>query len=315
MFHTKLCEVLDIKYPIIQGGMAWISESLLVAAVSNAGGLGTIGAGNWDDDTLRRDIHKTQGFTDKPFAVNIVPLAGVNMEGRINLLVDEGVRLVSTAFTDPTTRLVEKMTKKGIKVISVVPSVRLARRMEDEGASIIVVSGDGAGGHTGDIATLPLVPQVVDAVNVPVVAAGGIGDGRGLMAALSLGACGIQMGTRFILTTECNCHPIIKEKILEATEEDTRVTGMITGTPMRALVNPFIEDWLDKEKRQAMTKEEFQKWGMGRYRGATVDGNWKEGTIACGQICGMIRKVEPAKEIVERIMKEAETIYRELGRT
>ena len=148
MFHTKLCEILDIKYPIIQGGMAWISESSLVAAVSNAGGLGTIGAGNWDDDTLRREIRKTGELTNKPFAVNIVPLAGVDLRERIDLLMNEGVRLVSTAFTDPTTRLVEKMVKKGIKVISVVPSVRLAKRMEDEGASIIVASGDGAGGHT-----------------------------------------------------------------------------------------------------------------------------------------------------------------------
>ena len=154
---------------------------------------------------------------------------------------------------------------------------------------------------------------MADAVNLPVVAAGGIGDGRGLVAALALGVCGIQMGTRFILTKECNCHPVVKEKLLEATEEDTRVTGMITGSPMRALVNPFIEDWLDEEKKQVMTKEEFQKWGVGRYRGAIIDGNWKEGTIGCGQICGMIRKVEPAKEIIERIMKEAETVVKGLG--
>jgi len=312
MFQTELCKTLNIKYPIIQGGMAWISDSQLVAAVSNAGGLGTIGAGNYDDHKLREEIRKTKKLTDKPFCVNIVPLAGAMLIDRINLLLDEGVEMVSTALSDPTSELITKMAQRGIKVISVVPSVSLALRMEEEGASIIVASGDGAGGHTGNIATFPLVPQVVDAVKVPVVAAGGIGDARGFIAALALGACGIQMGTRFITSEECICHSIIKDKILEARDEDTRVTGMITGKPVRCLLNPFITDWIEKEKRQAMSKEEFQKWGMGRYRSAVIDGKWDEGTIACGQICGMIKKIEPVKDIIEEIMKDAETIYQSL---
>lgn len=313
MFYTKLCEFLKIRYPIIQGGMAWISDSTLVSAVSNAGGLGMIGAGNYSDEELREEIRKTKKLTNSRFGVNIVPLAGANLTDRINLLLEEEVDLVSTALADPTIDLVEKMTKKGIEVIAVVPSVNLARRMEDEGACIIVASGDGGGGHTGSVATFPLVPQVVDAVKVPVIAAGGIGDARGFLAALALGACGIQMGTRFIASTECICHQKIKQKILEATEEDTKVTGIFTGKPVRALFNPFIEDWLEQERRQTMTKKEFQEWGVGRYRAAVIEGDWEGGTIACGQICGMIATVEPVKDIIEGIMKDAERIYNSLA--
>lgn len=314
MFNTELCKTLNIKYPIIQGAMAWISESSLVSAVSNAGALGTLGAGNYDDKKLREEIRKTRELTKKPFAVNVVPLAGAQMRDRINLLLDEGIELASTALADPTSELVEQMTSKGMKVIAVVPTVKLAKRMEDEGACMIVASGDGAGGHTGNVATLPLVPQVVDAVKVPVVAAGGIGDARGFLAAMALGACGAQIGTRFIASKECICHPNIKQRILEACEEDTRVTGIITGKPVRALVNPFIEDWIERERRQSMTALEFAQWGMGRYYAAVIEGKLEEGTIACGQICGMIKKIEPVRDIIEQIMKEAEKIYHDLAR-
>jgi enoyl-[acyl-carrier protein] reductase II len=314
MFHTVICDMLGIKYPIIQGGMAWASDHRLTAAVSNAGGLGLIAAGNIPDKDLAYEIRETRRLTDKPFGVNMVPIAGVQLTDRIKTVLDEGVDIVATAFSDPTMPVISELHKHPITVLCVVPSVRLAKRVEQEGADIIVASGMEAGGHVGKIATLPLVPQVVDAVKVPVVAAGGIGDGRGLLAALSLGASGIQMGTRFMATVECVIHPSMKALIVEATEEDTVVTGNVTGSPARCLRNEFTDYWLSKEKEKGhMAKEELQREGLGRLRRGLLEGDLEQGTLPGGQVCGLVREIRSVKEIIDSIISEAESMYNKIG--
>lgn len=315
MFHTAICDMLGIKYPIIQGGMAWASDHRLTAAVSNAGGLGLIAAGNIPNEDLVKEIRQTRELTDKPFGVNMVAIAGVNLMDRIETIVGEGIGIIATAFSDPTMPVISELHKHPIKVICVVPSVRLAKRVEKEGSDIIVASGTEAGGHVGKIATLPLVPQVVDAVKVPVVAAGGIGDGRGFLAALSLGARGIQMGTRFLATKECIIHPRMKALILEATEEDTVVTGNVTGSPARCLRNEFTEYWIAQEKEKGrLAKDELQREGLGRLRRGMIEGDLTQGTLPSGQVCGLIREVKSVKEVIEGIISEAEAIYRNIGK-
>jgi enoyl-[acyl-carrier protein] reductase II len=316
MFHTAICDLLGIKYPIIQGGMAWASDHRLTAAVSNAGGLGIIAAGNIPDEDLVNEIRETRRLTDKPFGVNIVPIAGVQLMDRIKIIADEGINIVATAFSDPTMPVISELHKLPVKVLCVVPTVRLARRVEKEGADIIVASGNEAGGHVGKIATLPLVPQVVDAVKVPVVAAGGIGDGRGLLAALSLGASGIQMGTRFMATKECTIHARMKALIVEASEEDTVVTGNVTGSPARCLRNEFTDYWLKQEKEKGLrAKEELQREGLGRIRRGLVEGDLEQGTLPGGQACGLVREIKSVKEVIEDIMAQAEAMYKNIGTT
>ncbi len=315
MFRTAVCDMLGIEYPIIQGGMAWASDHRLTAAVSNAGGLGLIAAGNIPDEDLIHEIRETRKLTDKSFGVNIVSIAGVQLMDRIKVLVDEGINIAATAFSDPTMPVISELHKHPMKVLCVVPSVRLAKRVEAEGADIIVASGTEAGGHVGRIATLPLVPQVVDAVNAPVLAAGGIGDGRGLLAALSLGASGVQMGTRFLATKECIIHQSLKALLVEATEEDTVVTGSVTGSPARCLRNEFTDYWLTKEKEKGhMAKDELQREGLGRLYKGMIEGDMENGTLPGGQVCGLIREIKSVKEIIEGIMAEAEAIYKSMGK-
>lgn len=309
MFHTVLCDILNIRYPIIQGGMAWASDHKLAAAVSNAGGLGLIAAGNIPTEELRQEIHQARKLTDKPFGVNIVPIGGVKFEDRIKLMVDEGISIVATAFSDPTKPVIAELHKHPIKVISVVPTVRLARRVEKEGADIVVASGCEAGGHVGRISLLPLLPQIVDAVKVPVVATGGIGDARGFLAALALGACGIQMGTRFLASAECIIHPDVKKKILDTTEEGTEVTGEVTGSPARCIKNELTRHWLEREKKDGhLAKDELQNLGLGKLRKGLIDGDIAFGTVPAGQVCGLISDIKSVEEIITGIIKGAEAI-------
>jgi len=309
LFHTEICDLFDIKYPVILGGMAWAGEAELVSAVSNAGGLGLIGAGNMPDENLSEVIRTVKTLTDKPFGVNIVPVADVSMQKRVKTIVNEGVSIVAAAFSDPTASLITELHKNDIKVLAVVPSSKLAKRVEAEGADIVVASGTEAGGHCGKVATLPLVPQIVDVVDIPVVACGGIGDARGFLAALSLGACGIQMGTRFLATTECICHPDFKNAILNSSEEDTVVTGNITGTTCRVMKNRLTKEWLKKEDDEKTSKEEFERLGLGKIRDALIDGDVEFGSVVFGQIAGMIKEIKPVKQVILEIIKGARDIY------
>ena len=313
LFHTKLCDLLGIKYPVILGGMVWAGEASLTAAVSNAGGLGLIGSGNIPEESLRKEIRKVKALTDKPFGINVVPLAGVSMSERIRTIAEAEVPIVAAAFSDPTAPVITELHKYDIKVLAVVPSVRLARRVEEEGADVIVASGTEAGGHCSYVATLPLVPQVVDAVNTPVVACGGIGDARGFLAALALGACGIQMGTRFLATRECITHPLYKKAILQAADDDTVITGKLTGTTCRVLKNSLSEEWLRREKGKKTTKENLQTFGVGKIKNAIIDGDIEDGSVVCGQIAGMIKEIKPVKEMIDEILDEAVKIYKEIG--
>lgn len=312
LYHTGLCNLLGIEFPVILGGMVWAGEAGLASAVSNAGGLGLIGSGNISEEKLKKEIRKAKALTDKPFGVNIVPLAGVSMKERIRTIAAEGVSIVAAAFSDPTAPIISELHQYDIKVLAVVPSVRLARRVEDEGADVIVASGTEAGGHCSYIATFPLVPQVVDAVSVPVVACGGIGDARGFLAALALGACGIQMGTRFLATHECITHPLYKKALLQAADEDTVITGKLTGTTCRVLKNSLSAEWLKREQDKKTTKAELQALGVGKIKSALIDGDIENGSVVCGQVTGMIKKIKTVKEVIDEIIEGAEKIYQEL---
>lgn len=311
MFHTPLCDLLGIKYPIIQGAMGGISGGpRLTAAVSNAGGLGVLATWGISLEQLRDDITETRSLTEKPFGVNIVPLGPAFTESRANLIIDEGVGIVTTGRGDPTTPIVSLLKEQGIKVLPVVPTVRHALRVEAEGADAIIASGTEAGGHVGTIATLPLIPQVVDAVKVPVVAAGGIGDARGFVAALALGACGIQMGTRFLVAHESGAALGQKQAILEASEEDTVVSALFTGKTVRMLRTPEIEEFLRLAEQGSSRKD---VWTIMAEMGQKSGVNPEEVGVAAGQITGMIRNTESAADIVNGIIQEAAVICSRLG--
>jgi len=294
--------------------MAWVSEHNLAAAVSNAGGLGILSAGNIPNEDLAYEIRETRRLTNKPFGVNILPIAGMQLKDRLETIVNEGIDIVATAFSDPTMPVISELHKYPITVLCVVPSVRLAKRVAQEGADIVVASGMEAGGHVGKIATMPLVPQVVDAVNVPVVAAGGFGDGRGLLAALALGASGIQMGTRFLACKESIVHPNTKGRIMAADEAETIVTGNVTGSPCRCIRNAFTDYWLGKEKEKGQrAREELQREGLGRVYRGTIEGDVEQGTLPGGQACGFVRAEESVKDLIDGIMAGAEAMYRRVG--
>lgn len=305
MCRYNLCEVLDIKYPIIQGGMAWVADSSLAAAVSNAGGLGIIAAGNAPVEYVREEIRKAKEITDKSFGVNIMLLSPFADE-IAELVCEEGVKVVTTGAGNPG-KYIEKWKAHGIKVIPVVASVALAKRMERTGADAIVVEGYEAGGHIGELTTMVLVPQVVDAVNIPVIAAGGIGDGRGVAAAFMLGASGVQLGTRFLVAKECTVHENYKKKVIESKDIDTVVTGRFTGHPVRVLRNKLARKFMVLEK-EGISEEEFNKLGAGALRKAVKEGDIDGGSIMAGQIAGLIKKEESCKEIIEGIFKEAREV-------
>jgi len=283
MFHTRLCDLLGIRYPIIQGAMGGAGGPALVAAVSNAGGLGVLATWGLSIEELRADITQTRILTDKPFGVNITPISPAFTRRRAETIIEEGVTIVTTGRGDPTTPIVSLLKEHGVTVLPVVPSVRHAVRLETEGADAIIASGCEAGGHVGTVTSLALIPQVVDTVNIPVVAAGGIADARGFVAALSLGACGIQMGTRFLASPESIAGPEQKQQILNASEEDTFVTTVLTGKPVRVI------------------------------KKSTIGKDAENAGMAAGQISGLIKSIENAEDIIKGIIEEAEKICNKLA--
>jgi len=307
MIRTPLCGMLGIEHPILQGGMAWAATAELAAAVSNAGALGIVGAGNASPEAVRQELRRTRELTDRPFGAN-VPIFTAGAEETLQVFIDEKVSVVTIGGGNAGPYL-EPLQQAGIRVIPVVASVALARRMARQGVDALIAEGMESGGHIGDVATLPLVPQVVDAVDLPVIAAGGIADGRGLAAALALGAVGIQMGTRFICTTECQAHPNYKQKIVKAHDRSTMVAGGSFGHPVRSIRGPFIRRF-EKLERKGCSEEELMAFGAGTLQAAVVDGDMVHGSVMAGQCAGLVDDVVPAKVLVERIVAQAEAIIR-----
>ena len=307
MIKSKICDLLGIKYPIIQGGMAWVADASLAAAVSNAGGLGII-TGACPPDIVREEIRKCKQMTDKPFGVNIM-LQAPEVEKIAQIVVEEGVKILTTGAGSPAP-FMEMWKAAGIKVIPVVASVALALRIERMGVDAIIAEGAESGGHTGEANTLPLVPQIVDAVNVPVIAAGGIGDGRGMAAAFMLGAEAVQCGTCLLVADECTVHEVYKEKVLKAGDNDTIVTGKKLGHPVRTVRTPFSKSFAKMENDPNVTSEELLQFGAGSLRKAVKDGNLKEGSFMAGEIAGMINEKKSCKEIVEGMANKCEELLK-----
>ena len=303
---TRITELLGIKYPIFQGGMAWIAESTLASAVSNAGGLGIIAGGSAPIDYLREQIRRCKSLTDKPFGVNIM-LMSPNAEELAQLVIEEGVPVVTTGAGNPG-KFMAAWKEAGVKVIPVVPSVALAKRMERSGADAVIAEGTESGGHIGENTTMCLVPQVVDAVVIPVLAAGGIADGRGIAASFMLGAEGVQVGTRFLAADECQVNPVYKELVVKAKDTDSVVTGRYTGHPCRNVKTKFSKMLANGEKDGSLTPEQFEEVTLGSLRKAVQDGNLDEGSFLCGAIAGMIKEVKPCKDIIEEMFGEAEAL-------
>ena len=308
MIQTKLCELLNIQYPIFQGGMAWIADASLAAAVSNAGGLGIIAAMNANADWLREEVHKARQLTDKAFGVNIMLMSPFADEVS-DLVIEEKIPVVVTGAGNPG-KYMKKWVAAGIKVIPVVASTAMAKLVERSGAFAVIAEGGESGGHIGELTTMTLVPQVCDAVNIPVLAAGGIADGRGIAAALMLGACGVQCGTRFLVAEECTVHQNYKNKILKAKDIDTIATGKRLGHPVRCLKNPFTRDLFKQEYNPNISDEELEKMGAGALRKAAKEGDEKNGSFMAGQCAAMVHKEQPAKEMIEEMFAEAEQILR-----
>jgi enoyl-[acyl-carrier protein] reductase II len=306
MIKTPLCTLLGIEYPIIQGAMAWISEAVLAAAVSNAGGLGIIASGSFPADMVRAEIVKAKTLTDKPFGVNIM-LMSPHADAIAEIAVAEKVPVLTTGAGSPV-KYMKMWLAAGIKVIPVVPSTAVAKLVERSGACAVIAEGGESGGHIGEISTMALVPQVVDAVNIPVVAAGGIADGRGIAAALMLGAVGVQLGTRFLVARECQVHQNYKEKVLKARDIDTITTGKRLGHPVRSLKTPFSLDYFRKEYDCSISDEELEALGQGALRLAAVEGDDKRGCFLAGQAAAMVKKEQTAREIIEELFLEAENI-------
>lgn len=305
MLRTPLCDLLGIDAPVFQGGMAWIADASLASAVSEAGGLGIIAAMNANADWLRDQIYQLREKTDKPFGVNVMLMSPFADEVA-QVVIDEKIPVVVTGAGNPT-KYMKAWRAAGIKVIPVVASVALARLVERAGATAVVAEGTESGGHIGESTTMALVPQVVDAVKIPVIAAGGIADGRGVAAALMLGAVGVQVGTRFLVADECTVSETYKELVLKAKDTSTRATGRSTGHPVRALKNPFSNEYRARENAGA-TPEELAELGTGALRKAAKDGNYDEGSFLCGQIAGMVKERESAETIVNDLVTGAEQV-------
>lgn len=303
--QTEINNLLEIEYPIIQGGMAWVAEHHLAAAVSEAGGFGLIGAANAPADWVREQIRKTKELTDRPFGVNVM-LMSPYADEVAQVIAEEGVKAVTTGAGNPE-KYMELWKERNIKVIPVVASVALAKRMERCGADAVVAEGCESGGHIGESTTMTLVPQVVDAVDIPVIAAGGIGDGRGIAAAFMLGAKGVQMGTRFVVTKECQVHPAYKERIIRAKDIDTRVTGRSTGHPIRALRNDMTKAYLQKEQEGAST-EELELLASGALRRAVQEGDIHNGSLMSGQIAGLIKEEVSCKQLIETLVNQTKEV-------
>ena len=291
---------MNIKYPIIQGGMAWIADASLAVGVSEAGGLGII-SGVGPTEVVRAQIRKAKELTDKPFGVNVM-LMQDNADEIAHLVCDEKVPVVTTGAGSPG-KYIEMWKSHGIKVIPVVPSVAIAKRMEKFGADAVIAEGMESGGHIGQTTTMSLVPQVVDAVNIPVIAAGGIGDGRGIAASFMLGAVGVQMGTRFLVSNECNVHKNYKEKVLKAKDIETEVTGTSTSHPVRVLRNKLTREYIKIEKSNS-NSEKLESLTRGALRKAVIEGDTENGSVMAGQIAGLVKKEQSCKEIIEELMTE-----------
>jgi enoyl-[acyl-carrier protein] reductase II len=300
---TELCDLLEIEKPIIQGGMAWVATGELAAAVSIAGGLGIIGAGNAPADVIEKEIEKVKKLTDKPFGLNIMLLSPF-ADDIIELAIEKKVPVITTGAGNPG-KHVKRFQEVGSKVIPVVPSVALARRMERLDVDAVIVEGTEAGGHIGELTTMALVPQVVDAVDIPVIAAGGVADGRGLAAVLALGAVGAQIGTRFVCSKECKASMEFKKAIVGARDRDAVITGRSTGHPVRNLKNKLTKE-LDQLESQGVDPKKIEEIGSGKLRDAVIDGDVKEGSVMAGQISGMISEIKSVKEIIEEILVHTE---------
>ena len=302
---TKVTELLQIEYPIIQGGMAWVAEHHLAAAVSEAGGFGLIGAASAPPEIVREEIRKAKELTDKPFGVNIM-LLNPNADEVAKIVVEEGIQAVTTGAGNPE-KYMPMWKEAGVKVTPVVASVVMAKRMERYGADAVVAEGMEAGGHIGNQTTMALIPQIVDAVNIPVIAAGGIGDGRGVAASFMLGAEGVQMGTRFVVADESIVHDNYKDRIVKAKDIDSVVTGQSTGHPVRCLRNQMTKEYIKKEQ-EGVPFEELERMTLGSLRKAVMDGDILNGTVMAGQIAGLVSKRQSCKEILQEIMTEAEKL-------
>jgi len=310
MLKTSICDLFDIKYPIIQGGMVHVATVELVSAISNAGGLGIIGAGNAEPGWVREQIRLTRQETNKPFGVNIL-LMSPFAKDVIDVVLEEKVSVVTTGAGNPGV-YIPQFKQAGIKVMPVVASVALAIRLERTGVDAIVAEGMESGGEVGETTTMVLVPQVVDSVRIPVVAAGGIGDGRGLAAALAFGAQGVQMGTRFVCSEECIAHAAYKEKILQARDRSTVVTGQTTGYSLRCLQNRLTRQFAEMEKA-GVPKEELDLFGRGKAYQGLIKGNIEEGSLLAGQIAGLIKEIKPVKTIIEEMVVEAKVLLAQLN--
>ena len=307
MLKSKICEMLGIEYPVFQGGMAWISDGRLAAAVSEGGGLGIIAAGNAPGEYVRAQIRIAKSLTDKPIGVNIMLLSPYADE-IAGVVIEEKVDVVTTGAGNPS-KYIKGWLEAGIKVIPVVASVAMAKLMTRLGASALIAEGTESGGHVGELTTIVLVPQIVDATTLPVIAAGGIGNGRGVAAAFILGAQGVQMGTRFLSAYECSIHPSYKEKILNAGDLCTMVTGKRLGHPVRSLRTPFAREYF-KAEYSDITDEELENLAVGALKKAVIDGDNENGCFLAGQIASVVTKEQPAAEIIKEIMYEAEPILK-----
>ena len=309
MIKTDICDLLRIEYPILQGGMAWLGTAELAAAVSEAGGLGLIGAGHMPPDIFRNEIHKLKERTNKPFGCNIMLMSPFVKEV-MEVVVEERVPVITTGAGNPGV-YIPALKEIGTKVIPVVASVLLAKRLLRGGIDAIIAEGTESGGHVGDITTMALIPQVVDAVDVPVIAAGGIADGRGMAAAFALGAQAVQMGTRFVLSEECIAHENYKNAVLKAKDRATFMTGLTTGHPVRIIDNSLAHKYKNLEFSGG-SKEELEALGAGTLRKAAIEGDVKEGSVMIGQISGMLTDIKPCATIIKDIMTETETVIKNL---
>jgi len=310
LVKTDLCELLQIEYPIMQGGMAWVATAELAAAVSIAGALGVIGSGQMPADVLRSEIRKVKSMTDKPFGVNIMLMSPFVREV-MQVVIDERVPVITTGAGNPG-EYIPALKEIHTKVIPVVASVALARRLERVGVTAIIAEGNESGGHVGTVSTMALVPQVVDAISLPVIAAGGIADSRGFVAALALGAAGVQLGTRFVASSECIAHERYKQAVLKAKDRSTVVTGMSTGHPVRVIANKLSHELQALERRGA-SNEEFDRIGAGALRSAAREGDVENGSVMIGQIAGLVHQIKPVAEIIQDIIQGSPHIMSKLN--
>lgn len=308
---NRVVKLLGIEYPIVQGGMAWVADADLAAAVSNGGGLGIIAAGSMPPEVLEQQIMKVRSLTDKPFGVNIM-LLSPTADDALEVVARNGVSIVTTGAGSPG-KVIERMKPLGAIVIPVIASVAHARRVERQGADAVVAEGMEAGGHIGEITTMVLVPQISDSVEIPVIAAGGVADSRGVVAAFSLGAEGVQVGTRFVCAAESNVHPAFKNEIIKARDRSTVVTGMITGHPVRCIRNRLTKEF-ERMERSGATIEEVEKLGTGKLRAAVVDGDIDFGSVMAGQSAAMVDRIQPARDIIVDLFQGVEEVLDRISR-